>query len=48
MFEMSTSGLWLFAAEAEGIIRELGGIRGHFNANLHTDRTIISLVFKSD
>lgn len=32
----------------EGIIRELGGIRALSNANLHTDSTIISLVFKSD
>ena len=33
---------------AEGIIRELVGIRGLSNPNLHIDSTIISLVFKSD
>lgn len=41
-------GFGFFAAEAEGIIREPGGIGGHFNVNPHTDRTIISVVFKSD
>lgn len=35
-------------AGAEGIIRELVGIRGLSKPNLHTDSTIISLVFKSD
>lgn len=36
------------AAGAEGIIRELVGIGGLSNPNLHIDSTIISLVFKSD
>lgn len=35
-------------AGAEGIIRELVGIRGLSNPNLHIDSTIISLVFKAD
>lgn len=35
-------------AGAEGIIRELAGIRGRSNPNLHIDGAIISLVFKSD
>lgn len=42
------SALRFLAAGAEGIIRELVGIRGLSNPNLHIDSTIISLVFKSD
>lgn len=46
--ETSTSALRFLVAGAEGIIRELVGIRGLSNPNLHIDSTIISLVFKSD
>lgn len=42
------SALRFLAAGAEGIIRELVGIGGLSNPNLHIDSTIISLVFKSD
>lgn len=48
MLETSMSALRFLAARAEGIIRELVGIRGLSNPNLHIDSTIISLVFKSD
>lgn len=42
------SALRFLAAGAEEIIRELVGIKGLSNPNLHIDSTIISLVFKSD
>lgn len=48
LLETSTSVLRFLVAVAEGIIRELLGIRGRSNPNLHIDSTIISLVFKSD
>lgn len=48
LLETSTSALRFLAAGAEGIIRELVGIRGLSNPNLYIDSTIISLVFKSD
>lgn len=41
-------GPWVPCGQDEEIIRELLGIRGLYNPNLHIDSTIISLVFKSD
>lgn len=48
LLETSVSVLRLLVAGAVGIIRELVGIRGLSNPNLHIDSTIISLVFKWD